>query len=533
MEFTKAEAEDKRLSQYIIMPTDIETSFTRWWRGLDPSVTVSVRYPHGRHGNAGKKSNSAKTSVMEDFLTFVDMNSQPNGRSADSSGPTSYFLPKFTTIQTPKTSVSNYEERVQRSVVGEFNRSQHERGRGECSNSSSHNWLKQRPKVVICPHQTDYCDTYKQKQVEIHTKQTTVNRLLQSYNSDPVEVKKIEDDITSVKQSLENHEQDAQRAHTYYMDVTQHCKKDWSEIQELEAKSTLSEDERDRLTALKNSFNLVVSADYQMAKLVPYWGLSSQPGSTYYLQKLSHDVFGVVDHSSNSSTVYLFDERIGAKNTDHTVSYLTDFVSKHASWITRLHLFLDNASSTNKNFYMMAWAYEMIQQGKLNFIRISFMVAGHTKFSPDLLFSAISQTYNRNDVFTTDELQEIVSQHAEAVIDDGHLVHDWRSKLTKYTKLPGIQSLHDFVFVKNPADNAVAAKVRKNCFSGTFDNTTMHVDNGRNISENCIPSSASDCYAALHKVKSLSDTKLKHLQQMYRDFVPTDRCLPFITINRN
>ncbi len=313
MEFTEAEAEEKRLSQYIIMPTDIETSFTRWWRGLDPSVTVSVWYPHGRHGNAGKKSNSAKTGVMEDFLTFVDMNSQPNGQSADSSGPTSYFLPKFTTIQTPKTSVSNYEERVQRSVVGEFNRSQHERGRGECSNSSSHNWLKQRPKVAICPHQTDYCDTCKQKQVEIHTKQTTVNRLLQSCNSDPVEVKKIEDDITSVKQSLENHKQDAQRAHTYYMDVTQRCKKNWSEIQELEAKSTLSEDERDRLTALKSSFNLVVSADYQMAKLVPYWGLSSQPGSTYYLQKLSHDVFGVVDHSSNSSTVYLFDERIGAK----------------------------------------------------------------------------------------------------------------------------------------------------------------------------------------------------------------------------
>ncbi len=33
MEFTKAEAEEKRLNQYTIMPTDIETSFTRWWRG--------------------------------------------------------------------------------------------------------------------------------------------------------------------------------------------------------------------------------------------------------------------------------------------------------------------------------------------------------------------------------------------------------------------------------------------------------------------------------------------------------------------
>ena len=45
---------------------------------------VRVRYPHERHGNAGKTSHSAKTSVMQDFLQFVDLNSQPNGRSADS-----------------------------------------------------------------------------------------------------------------------------------------------------------------------------------------------------------------------------------------------------------------------------------------------------------------------------------------------------------------------------------------------------------------------------------------------------------------
>ena len=56
------------------MPTDVETSFNIWWRGLDPSVELEVRYPHSRHGNAGRTSNSAKTT---DFLEFVDINSQP------------------------------------------------------------------------------------------------------------------------------------------------------------------------------------------------------------------------------------------------------------------------------------------------------------------------------------------------------------------------------------------------------------------------------------------------------------------------
>ena len=69
---------------------------------LEPSVTVEVRYPHARNGNAGQVSHSAKTTTREEFIRFVDMNSQPNGRSADSSGPTHYFSPQFTSIQTSK-----------------------------------------------------------------------------------------------------------------------------------------------------------------------------------------------------------------------------------------------------------------------------------------------------------------------------------------------------------------------------------------------------------------------------------------------
>ena len=229
---TKAEIEEKRLSEYVIMPTDVEASFKRWWRGVSPSANLEVRYPHSRHGNAGKTSNSAKSSVKEDFLSFVDINSQPNGRSADSSGPTFYFLAKFTTIQSPKKDVANYEQRVQRSVVGEFNRSQRERERGECSNSLSHYWLKERPKVAISPHQTDYCDTCKKRNIEIHAKQTTINRLLQSSNADPEEVK-IEDDMTAIKQSLENHRQEAQGAHTYYLETTKRCKNEWDKIIQL------------------------------------------------------------------------------------------------------------------------------------------------------------------------------------------------------------------------------------------------------------------------------------------------------------
>ena len=78
-----------------------------------------------------------------------------------------------------------------------------------------------------------------------------------------------------------------------------------------------------KLAQQKARFDLVLCADYQMCKLVPYWGCSAEPGSTFYLQKLNHDIFGIVNHGSGCSTVYLFDERVGPKNTDITQYYLT------------------------------------------------------------------------------------------------------------------------------------------------------------------------------------------------------------------
>jgi hypothetical protein len=78
---------------------------------------------------------------------------------------------------------------------------------------------------------------------------------------------------------------------------------------------------------------------------------------------------------------------------------------------------MDNACSTNKNFYTLGWANEMEQQGKLDFVRISFPIAGHTKFAPDLLFCKVSQTVLRSDVFNTTELQEVAALYVYTVVD--------------------------------------------------------------------------------------------------------------------
>lgn len=99
MKLKKMEVNDKYFGQYVVMPQDVDLSFIQWWIKFDNTAEVSVCFTHECHGLAGNTSNNAKLSVKEQFLNFVDISSQPNGRSADSSSATHYFLPKFRTVQ--------------------------------------------------------------------------------------------------------------------------------------------------------------------------------------------------------------------------------------------------------------------------------------------------------------------------------------------------------------------------------------------------------------------------------------------------
>jgi len=123
--------------------------------------------------------------------------------------------------------------------------------------------------------------------------------------------------------------------------MTHKCAQQWKEITELESAERLP-DNSERLKELKSVFTLVLSADYQMSKLLPFWGHTAQPSSTYYLQKVSYDIYGIVDHRDESRYLYIFNETIGAKNTDHSFSYLLHYLKstgKVPSWVQRVHVF--------------------------------------------------------------------------------------------------------------------------------------------------------------------------------------------------
>ena len=189
-------------------------------------------------------------------------------------------------------------------MICEFNRVQEEEGRGKCSERSAFRWLKKdRPKHAICPLRTDYCDRCKEFQEEINRQKTILQRLRHSGSCSDTELHKHEDLQQKAADKLADHKKVAQEALEHYRFTVEKCKEDWKAIVTLSSQEELSDASRKELDSLQKSFVLVTSADYQMTKLIPYWGSSDQPAISYYLRKASHDLFGIVDHRDETQSM--------------------------------------------------------------------------------------------------------------------------------------------------------------------------------------------------------------------------------------
>lgn len=346
-----------------------------------------------------------------------------------------------------------------------------------------------------------------------------MNRLKQSGNANESNLKAHEESKHHLEEQIRQHKEAATKSREFYKTCQDKCKTSWSDIVRLSNKSSLTAAEREELDSLKHCFTLTISADYQQSKLIPSWGKTEQPGSTYYLQKVSHDVFGIVDHREEKGTIYLFDERIGPKNTDHTISLLMRYwetVSCVHPWIQRLAIFLDNATSTNKNKFLFAWAMELVSRGVISHVHISFMIAGHTKFAPDRLFATIGSAYKVADVFTIDELKSLCAPSATTIIESGQNVLTWRDTLgEKYSDLPGVRKLHDFLFIRAHTGQVVM-KVREQCFRGQWKDSLLRVVNPM------VVGTPSTNYKDKHE-HNIKDDKMANMVTMYDKFISPDR----------
>ena len=225
----------------------------------------------------------------------MNNNTFPNGRSESSHGCLSYFSSNFHRIDPPRLSEKDYNKKMKSSVVAEFNRAQSAIGHQTMGASTFRRHLQKLfPSVGICPHKEDYCDTCRSNEIKLKRSTYILRKIKESGNAKEEEVRQLEEEVA------------AKQARDFFNKMTERCKEDW--------KAPLRDE------SARHRFTLVLSADYQQAKLTPYWGQSPQPGSTYYLMKHSTEIFGIVDHRDDSGHTFLFQRTIRAKeHRSHSV----------------------------------------------------------------------------------------------------------------------------------------------------------------------------------------------------------------------
>ena len=524
----KKEVVEKKLEDFVLHP-GLDTSpvaVSVWWKALRDTDEVEVKYPYERHGLAGQPSNRSKLAVRSAFLTFVDANSHPNGCQAGSYSPQFFFIPKFTRIDPPKPGEKDFDVKAKSSVVWTFNHTQEETGGGTCSAFAARDWLKNdRPKVALHPHKSDYCDTCKYLKEELSRQQAILKRLSQSGSAKEEELRDVQAKITATEEEFHSHKVEANAARDHYNQMIKKCKTQWAEINRLSMEQNPSQNTVSKLVVAKHTFTLVLSADFQQSKLIPHWGRTEQPGTTYYLQKVSHNIFGIVDHRSEDyNYTWIFDETIGPKNTDHTIAFLSQYLEKvtfEFPWIRRACIFLDNAGNTNKNRYLFSWAMELVEMHTLDHCCFCFLVAGHTKFAPDRLFALTGNAYNRADIFTAEELLEICQRFSTGCIEDGSHIFDWRSAMAKkYSDLPGVRKIHDFLIVRS-INGQVVMKLRTSCHSG------IPLESPLRIVDSTQSGSPTGCYR--DHPRPLTANKIAHMTQMCYRYIPPARWPSYIT----
>ena len=504
-----------------IVPPVNEINVLAWWMNLEDSCMVEIRCPPKLHGGT---SNNNKENLLPLFLAFIDNNSQPNGRRVGSHGPLYYLNSKFDRTNEPSPSEADKPENwKRRSLTYEFNRTLE--GDKRISNGTVKKWLNAyRPKHAISPKKTDYCEMCVECREQKRRHETIAVRLQQEGNSSETEILENLALAESYDLLLEEHRMDAGFELEHYRRQTEQSLSLYRRIEELQ--KSKSKKGKTELRELKGQITFSLSLDWQQSKLTPNWGFSAQPSETYYFRKLSHNIFGIVDHTLEKNAVYVLDERAGgAKNADITISMIDNYLSNHIpSWARHICLFMDNGA-TNKNQFMIQWAMELVERGDYDSIRICFFVPGHGKNDVDRLFSRISHAYDHNDVFVTSHLlaliQDIIGPTGTCIHADNRNIVNWKDLLAKkYVPFKDIKSYRDF-FIGNNVKGKIGVHYKECGYTGDYGFVNLHkqgIDKPLDLKQ--------ECRDFTYRVKGLSldlsQEKIRDLAKMYDRFIDPD-----------
>ena len=206
-----------------------------------------------------------------------------------------------------------------------------------------------------------------------------------------------------------------------------------------------------------NSAPISAHYSFDMAQQVFCPNNPLQPGPMYFLTPRKCAIFGVCCESIPRQMTYLIDEAVDmGKGSNAIVSMLHHFFENHGLGEERVHLHADNCGGQNKNAIMVQYLLWRVMTGQHKEITLSFMIPGHTKFSPDWCFGLQKKKYRRTEVGSLADLVGVVNESASVNVaqptglEDGTVLvttYDWQEYFKNFcTKVAGIKKLHHIRF---------------------------------------------------------------------------------------
>ncbi len=209
-----------------------------------------------------------------------------------------------------------------------------------------------------------------------------------------------------------------------------------------------------------NSKNIMSHYSWDFAQQLHYPFEDQQVGPIFFKTPRKAQLFGICNEGIPCQHNYLIDEGYFIeKNANTVISLLDHFFTNYGLGEKWVHLTADNCTGQNKNNALLQYLIYRVLTGLHEKIELSFLIVGHTKFSPDGYFGLIKRHYRNSQVYTYEQLTGIV----ESSSTNGHnfcvshskntvpvIYRDWTSWLSQYfIALKGISNYHHFRIERN------------------------------------------------------------------------------------
>ena len=263
----------------------------------------------------------------------------------------------------------------------------------------------------------------------------------------------------------------------------------------------------------KSSVTLSYSFDH--AQQVHYPSHPQKPGPLYFKTPRKCAIFGVCDEGTNSQVNFLIDEAQSCgKGANSIVSMVHYYLMHFSHGEENVCLHADNCIGQNKNNVMTSYLAWRVAVGLSKSCELSFMLPGHTRFSPDRFFGLIKRKYKHSDVSSLIELARIVEESTQGGQNEAFVIgsedptklfqyYDWAEFLSTYfTSIPHITSYYNFHFSQN--------KVVVREFADTEEEVITILRPGVTIDKSALPSTLSP--------SGLSEQRKQYLYKEIRGF---------------